>query len=43
MTKEVDLCAECSAQLMEFMENPEAMLVSDILLKKEERKNETNK
>ena len=32
VTKDVDLCAECSAQLMEFMKNPEVILVSDILL-----------
>ena len=28
---------------MEFMKNPEVILVSDILLKKEERKNGKNK
>ena len=43
VTKDVDLCAECSAQLMKFMENPEVILVSDILLKKEERKNGKNR
>lgn len=30
----LDLCPECSAQLMKFMKNPKAIPVSDILLKK---------
>ena len=34
----LDLCPECSVQLMEFMKNPKAILVSDTLLKKGDMK-----